>query len=157
LRHYNPSVSRGKTLDLPSFLWLWKIAAWSMGFSLSVYGCLALTGFGMARARHSHSPRLMWRRVHIALGLALVVLVPGLLAIGIVGTLGEYGSLGHSFHGLAGGIVVGITLLSVGAALLIQKGYAWARSAHVTLNGLLGLAFLSVLWTGWSVVQKYLP
>jgi Protein of unknown function (DUF4079) len=128
-----------------------------MGFSLSAYGCLVLTGIEMAHARHSHTPRPIWRSVHIVFGLALVTLVLGLLVIGIVGTLGEYGSLGHSFHGLAGGMVVGIMLLSVGAALQIQKGYAWARTAHITLNGLLGLAFLGVLWTGWSVVQKYLP
>ncbi|MEL6903697.1 MAG: DUF4079 domain-containing protein, partial [Cyanobacteria bacterium J06606_4] len=24
-------------MDLPSFLWLWRIAAWSMGLSLTAY------------------------------------------------------------------------------------------------------------------------
>lgn len=144
-------------MDLPSFLWLWKIAAWSMGVALSAYGCLALTGLGIAHARQAQSPYRAWRRIHIVLGLTLVTLVLGLLVIGIVGTLGHYGSLGHSFHGLAGGTVVGITLLSAGTALQIRAGQPWARSVHLALNGLLGVAFLGVLWTGWTVVQKYLP
>jgi hypothetical protein len=142
-------------LNLPSFLWLWKIAAWSMGVSLLTYLFLAFTGLGMAR--HAENSRAIWRRVHIALGLALVSLVLGLLAIGIVGTLGHYGNLGHSFHALAGGIVVLITVLSAGAALQISTGKAWAKPLHLGLNGCLGLAFLAVLWTGWTVVQKYLP
>jgi hypothetical protein len=144
-------------MNLPSFLWLWKIAAWSMGFSLFTYLCLALTGLGMARARHTDNPRARWRMVHMALGFALVTLVLGLVAIGIVGTLGHYGNLGHSFHALAGGIVVLITLLSAGAALQISRGNVWARPLHVGLNGILGLSFMAVLWTGWTVVQKYLP
>jgi Protein of unknown function (DUF4079) len=144
-------------MNLPSFLWLWQIAAWSMGFSLFTYLCLAFTGLGMARARYAKNPRTLWRSVHIALGFALVTLVLGLLAIGIVGTLGHYGNLGHSFHALAGVIVVFITVLSAGAALQISKGNAWARPLHVGLNSLLGLAFIAVLWTGWTVVQKYLP
>jgi hypothetical protein len=144
-------------VDLPSFLWLWKIAAWSMGASLLTYSCLAITGLGMVRARHAQASRGTWRTVHLVLGLGLVVLVLGLLAIGIVGTLGHYGSLGHSIHGPVGGLVVGITLLSAGIALQIQGGYAWARPLHIALNGLLGVAFLSVLGTGWVVVQKYLP
>jgi Protein of unknown function (DUF4079) len=144
-------------LNLPSFLWLWKIAAWSMGVSLLTYLFLALTGLGMIRAHDTKIPKALWRRVHIALGVALVALVLGLLAIGIVGTLGHYGNLGHSFHALAGGIVVLITVLSAGAALQISTGKAWARPLHLGLNGCLGLAFLAVLWTGWTVVQKYLP
>lgn len=144
-------------MNLPSFLWLWKIAAWSMGFSLFVYLCLIVTGLGMARARYADSPRARWRIVHMTLGFALVTLVLGLVTIGIVGTLGHYGNLGHSFHALAGVVVVFITVLSAGTALQIQKGNAWARPLHVSLNGLLGLAFMAVLWTGWTVVQKYLP
>jgi hypothetical protein len=144
-------------MDLPSFLWLWKIAAWSMGLSLLTYSSLVITGMGMARARHIDAFRGPWRTVHIALGILLVVLVLGLFGIGIVGTLGHYGSLGHSVHALVGCVVVAITLLSVGAALQIQGGHAWARSLHIGLNVLLGAAFLGVLGTGWVVVQKYLP
>ncbi len=111
----------------------------------------------MARARYTENPRALWRSFHVALGFALVTLVLGLLAIGIVGTLGHYGNLGHSSHALAGGIVVLTTVLSAGAALQISKGNAWARPLHIGLNGLLGLTFVAVLWTGWTVVQKYLP
>jgi len=32
----------GETVNLPSFLWLWRIAAWSMGLTLVGYGLLAL-------------------------------------------------------------------------------------------------------------------
>ena len=35
------------SMDLPSFLWLWRIAAWSMGLSLTVYTLLAITGGGL--------------------------------------------------------------------------------------------------------------
>jgi hypothetical protein len=111
----------------------------------------------MVRARHAEASRGTWRTVHLVLGLALVVLVLGLFAIGIVGTLGHYGSLGHSFHGPMGAVVVGMTLLTAGVALQIQKGKAWARPFHIALNVLLGAAFLGVLGTGWIVVQKYLP
>jgi Protein of unknown function (DUF4079) len=144
-------------MDLPSFLWLWKIAAWSMGLSLLTYSILAITGFGMFQARDRLDSRERWRTVHLALGLLLVVLVVGLLGIGIVGTLGQYGSLGHSMHGPIGGVVVGITLLTAGVALQIQGGHPWARPLHISLNVLLGVAFLGVLATGWIVVQKYLP
>jgi Protein of unknown function (DUF4079) len=144
-------------MNLPSFLWLWKIAAWSMGLSLLTYCCLVITGVGMARARSVEAFRGSWRSVHIALGILLVVLVVGLLGIGIVGTLGHYGNLGHSIHALMGVVVVGITLASAGVALQIQGGKAWARPVHVGLNVLLGAAFLGVLGTGWVVVQKYLP
>ena len=144
-------------MDLPSFLWLWKIAAWSMGLSLLTYSSLVITGLGMARARQTDVFRGSWRTVHIALGILLVVLVLGLFGIGIVGTLGHYGSLGHSAHALVGCVVVAITLMSAGAALQIQGGQAWARPLHIGLNVLLGAAFLGVLGTGWVVVQKYLP
>ena len=144
-------------MNLPSFLWLWKIAAWSMGLSLLTYSSLVITGIGMARARHREAFRGAWRTVHIALGILLVVLVLGLFGIGIVGTLGHYGNLGHSIHTLIGCVVVAITLLSAGIALQIQGGHPWARPLHIGLNVLLGGAFLGVLGTGWVVVQKYLP
>ena len=38
-------------MHLPSFLWLWKIAAWSMGLSLLAYLFLAITGIWMLRVR----------------------------------------------------------------------------------------------------------
>jgi Protein of unknown function (DUF4079) len=145
-------------MNLPSFLWLWKIAAWSMGLSLMAYSGLAITGFAIAYGRKLQQSRpAWWRTVHLVMGCTLVTLVLGLLAIGIVGTLGHYGNLGHSVHGVVGVFVVGLTLLSAGIALQIRKGKPWARTLHVRLNLILGVAFLSVLWTGWVVVQKYLP
>ncbi|MCG9891206.1 MAG: DUF4079 domain-containing protein [Thermosynechococcaceae cyanobacterium MS004] len=145
-------------MDLPSFLWLWRIAAWSMGLSLTAYSILALTGFAIAHYRKSQqiSPG-WWRTVHLGVGVVLVALVVGLFAIGIVGTLGEYGNLGHSIHGLVGALVVGLTLSTGAIALQIKTGKPWARSLHVRLNLLLGAGFLWVLWTGWIVVQQYLP
>ncbi|MFN6181193.1 MAG: DUF4079 domain-containing protein, partial [Dolichospermum sp.] len=38
-------------MHLPSFLWLWKIAAWSMGLSLMAYLFLAITGIWMLLAK----------------------------------------------------------------------------------------------------------
>ncbi|MBT9317649.1 DUF4079 domain-containing protein [Leptothoe spongobia] len=144
-------------MDLPSFLWLWRIAAWSMGLSLTVYTCLLVTG-GMVWYRRSHQmAQPNWLRIlHILLGSVLVALVLLLLSVGIVGTLGEHGSLGHSWHLGAGLLVVGLVLASVGAAAQIATR-PWARSLHVAINGMLFLAFAAVSYSGWTVVQQYLP
>jgi len=42
-------------MDLPSFIWLWRIAAWSMGLSLTTYCLLAASGGFLYYAR-SHNP-----------------------------------------------------------------------------------------------------
>lgn len=144
-------------MDLPSFLWLWRIAAWSMGFTMTTYVLLAITGVWMLRKRRQTEPRPFWLRpLHLMIGGILVTLVLLLLGIGIVGTLGEYGSLGHSVHLVAGLSVVGLVLLSAGSALQISR-YPKARSLHIATNLVLGGALISVLMTGWGVVQKYLP
>lgn len=144
-------------MDLPSFIWLWRIAAWSMGLSLTVYTCLLMTGGAVWYVRSQKKPQSNWLRIlHIVLGAILVALVLLLLSIGIVGTLGEHGSLGHSWHLGAGLLVVGLVLASVGAASQIATRPG-ARSLHVVINGLLFLAFAAVSYSGWTVVQQYLP
>jgi predicted membrane channel-forming protein YqfA (hemolysin III family) len=146
------------TLNLPSFLWLWRIAAWSMGLSLLAYLILAGTGAWMMVARRVKQPRPNWLRpFHYIVGGTLVVMVLLLLAIGLVGTLGYYGSLGHSAHLAAGLGVVGLTLLSAWSATQISPQRSWARSLHVSTNLVLLLGFTIVSLTGWTVVQKYLP
>jgi hypothetical protein len=87
----------------------------------------------------------------------MVGLVLLLLGIGLVGTLGYYGNLGHSAHLPAGLTVVGLVLLSAWSATQISPKQAWARSLHVSLNILLLVSFALVSLTGWDVVQKYLP
>jgi Protein of unknown function (DUF4079) len=145
-------------VNLPSFLWLWKIAAWSMGLALCTYALLGLSGGAIAYYRLSHQPRPPWfRPLHIALGIMLVSLVLLLLAIGIVGTLGHYGSLGHSVHLGIGLAVVGLVLLSALSTTQIKAGQAWARPLHVSINFLLLLGLAGVSLSGWDVVQKYLP
>lgn len=145
-------------LNLPSFLWLWKIAAWSMGLSLLAYLLLAITGIWMFRTRSTRSLRPDWlRSLHYGFGGSLVLLVLLLLAIGIVGTLGHFGSLGHSSHLPAGLIVVGLVLLSAGSATQINAKRPWVRSLHIGTNIVLFFALVWVSLTGWSVVQKYLP
>ncbi|MBT9310620.1 DUF4079 domain-containing protein [Leptothoe kymatousa] len=144
-------------MDLPSFIWLWRIAAWSMGLSLTLYMALLLTGGRVWYGRSHQQEQPAWLRItHLVLGGLLVALVLLLLSIGIVGTLGEHGSLGHSWHLWAGLTVVVLVLSSAIAASQIPN-YAWARSLHVTLNALLLMAFLSVTYSGWTVVQQYLP
>jgi hypothetical protein len=148
----------GYFVNLPSFLWLWKIAAWSMGFSLLAYLCLGITGFAVFSGRQSHRLRPGWlRSLHNVLGWSMVSLVLLLLAIGLVGTLGHFGSLGHSGHLIAGLSVVVLVLLSAGSAILISPERTWMRAVHVGTNIALFIGFIWVSFTGWQVVQKYLP
>ncbi len=129
-----------------------------MGLSLLVYVVLAATGIGMFGARQKWFSRPNWMRsLHYVAGGSMVGLVLLLLGIGLVGTLGHYGSLGHSPHLVAGLTVVALVLLSAGSATQIAARGSWARSLHVTTNVVLLVGFVWVLATGWSVVQKYLP
>ncbi|WP_013325128.1 DUF4079 domain-containing protein [Gloeothece verrucosa] len=145
-------------MNLPSFLWLWKIAAWSMGLSLTAYTILGISGFWMYNRRINKQPRPQWLRpLHYLIGGIMVFLVLLLLSIGIIGTLGHYGSLGHSPHLVAGLLVVVLVLISAISAAQISPKRPWARSLHVSTNVILLLGFLLVTGSGWSVVQKYLP
>lgn len=144
-------------MDLPSFIWLWRIAAWSMGLSLAVYSSLLVTGGVVWYTRSHQQPQPNWLRgLHIVLGAVLVTLVLLLLSIGIIGTLGEHGSLGHSWHLWAGLSVVGLVLLSaVMASQMAARPRA--RALHVAINAVLFFAFAAVGYSGWTVVQQYLP
>lgn len=145
-------------MNLPDFLWLWKAAAWSMGFSLVGYLLLAASGSLMFYFRRSQQVRPNWLRpFHYTIGGILVGLVLLLLTIGIVGTLGHYGSLNHSVHLPVGLAVVGLVLISAGSATLISPQNPWAKPLHIGTNILLFIGFVAVSLTGWSVVQKYLP
>jgi hypothetical protein len=145
-------------MDLPSFLWLWRIAAWSMGLSLLAYLLLAVTGIWMFRTRTLQQERPSWLRpLHYLIGWCMVSLVLLLLLIGIIGTLGHFGSLGQSSHLSAGLLVVVLVLLSSGSALQISARNPWARRIHIGTNLALLVGFIWVSLTGWSVVQKYLP
>jgi ABC-type tungstate transport system substrate-binding protein len=129
-----------------------------MGLSLLAYLLLTVTGIWMFQARQSRSLRPSWlRSLHYAIGGCMVGLVLLLLAIGIVGTLGHFGSLGHSQHLVSGLVVVGLVLLSALSATQISAKRPWARSLHIGTNVILFVGFLWVSLTGWSVVQKYLP
>jgi TRAP-type C4-dicarboxylate transport system permease small subunit len=145
-------------MNLPSFLWLWRIAAWSMGLSWLAFFILTVSGGWMWWLRRSRQPRPDWARpFHYGMGVILSVLVLILLAIGIVGTLGHYGSLGHSVHLYAGLGVVDLVFLSAWSAVQIRPDRPWARRLHLGINAVLLLGFIVVSWTGWEVVQKYLP
>ncbi len=144
-------------MNLPSFLWLWKIAAWSMGLSLLAYTLLALSGSRLWWLRtHNADPTIALRGGHLTLGLSFVLLILLLLSIGLIGTIGHYGNLGHSFHLWAGLSVVGLALGSAWSAFQIRQGRSWARSLHIILNSLLFLGLSVVGLSGWIVVQKYL-
>ena len=128
-----------------------------MGLSLLAYLLLAVTGIWILRARQMRSSRPSWlRSLHYIIGGGMVGLVLLLLAVGIVGTLGHFGTLGHSSHLFAGSAVVGLVLLSAASATQIGKRL-WARSLHIGTNIILFGGFLWVSLTGWIVVQKYLP
>lgn len=145
-------------MNLPDFIWLWKIAAWSMGLSIAAYLLLALSGIWIFYTRTSGWQRPGWlRSLHYTTGSVMVGLVLLLLTIGIVGTLGHYGTLGHSLHLPVGLAVVGLVLISAGSAILISPQYPWARPFHMATNIVLLIGFVLVSLTGWDVVQKYLP
>lgn len=145
-------------MNLPSFVWLWKIAAWSMGLSLLAYAMLAISGITLFSKRTSRQSQPTWLRMgHYITGWVMVGLVLLLLAIGLVGTLGHYGNLGHSGHLIAGWSVVALVLLSAGSATQINPQRDWARAVHVGTNIVLFVGFAWVSLTGWEVVQKYLP
>lgn len=129
-----------------------------MGLTITGYLLLALSGGGLAYTRIAKHDRSAWLRpLHIILGSGIVVLVLILLSIGIIGTLGEYGTLGHSVHLPLGLLVVAMVLTSAWSASRISFERPWARTLHVTLNGLLGVALMGAGLSGWQVVQKYLP
>ncbi|MEG3435687.1 DUF4079 domain-containing protein [Pannus brasiliensis CCIBt3594] len=145
-------------MDLPSFLWLWKIAAWSMGLSLFAYSLLAVSGVNLGYRRLAGQVRPVWNRpLHITIGVILVGLVLLLLAIGLIGTIGHYGNLGHSPHLFAGLSVVFLVLVAAVSGLNIHPDKPLVRFLHIGTNVLLLLGFLYVSLTGWTVVQKYLP
>lgn len=137
-----------------------------MGLSILAYVLLATSGGWMVWRRKFKPPEAdppnpislgMLRSLHYFLGWILVALVLLLLGIGIVGTLGHYGSLGHSPHLIAGLIVVALVLFSALSASQISAERPWAKRLHISINALLFLGLSWVSWTGWTVVQKYLP
>ncbi len=150
-------MGRNNSLDLPSFIWLWKIAAWAMGFTLVSYSLLLLSGGKILSSRLNLSRSWGWVKLfHLVTGVTLIFLVLLLLAIGLVGTVGHYGDLGHSSHLWAGLLVVLLVIVSGWSATNIFQGKVWARRLHLFVNALLMIGLIFVSWTGWSVVQKYL-
>ncbi len=145
--------------DLPSFLWLWRIAAWSMGWTVALYFGLATLGliWRSQRMTLGLKPKTWIRTAHYGLGVIFVVLILLLLSIGIIGTLGHYGTLGHSWHLPAGLLVVGLGLGSGWSATQIHPSRPWARPLHLRLNIALAIALALVSMSGWIIVQKYLP
>ena len=129
-----------------------------MGFSLLAYVLLAMTGVWMSQVRSKGQSHPDWlRSLHYTIGQILGLLVLLLLGIGLVGTVGHYGSLGHSTHLPAGLIVVALVTISFWSATQINPERSWARSLHISTNLILFLGFIWVSVTGWDVVQKYLP
>lgn len=128
-----------------------------MGLAIAAYFLLAIAGISLRvlRLKRMPYPRGL-REFHLAIGGILVCLVLLLLSIGIIGTLGYYGNLGHSPHLVAGILVVVLVLVSAGSALTIGK-WDKARSLHLLTNIILFFGFLFVSFSGWTIVQKYLP
>ncbi len=91
------------------------------------------------------------------IGGTMVFLVILLLAIGLLGTIGYYGNLGNSLHLPAGLTLVTLVLVSAGSATQINPRQSWARSLHIITNIILLFGLATGSWTGWGVVQKYLP
>ncbi len=128
-----------------------------MGFTLVSYSLLFLSGGKILSSRLNLSRSWNWVKLfHLVMGVSLIFLVLLLLGIGLVGTVGHYGDLGHSSHLWAGLAVVFLVIVSGWSATNIFIGNAWARKVHLIVNVLLMGGLIFVSWTGWSVVQKYL-
>lgn len=128
-----------------------------MGLSIVAYLCLAMTGIWINQARQQQRQSSRWlTSTHSFLGWVLVFLVLLLLGIGIVGTLGHFGSLYQSPHFIAGWLVVALVLISAWTATQIDPRRPWIRLLHIANNVVLFFAMAWVSWTGWLVVQKYL-
>ena len=144
-------------MDLPSFMWLWRIAAWSMGLSITAYFVLAISGIMIRKSRQEKKQRPKWLRpFHWITGSIMVSLVMILLSIGLVGTISEHGSLGHSIHLPAGILVVTLVGFSAWSSTQISASRPWARQLHVNINIGLFLAFCFVGLSGLKVVQQYI-
>ena len=129
-----------------------------MGFTLAAYFVLAFTGIWSFANRQQQQPRVsLLRPLHAITGGVMIGLVLLLLGIGIIGTLGQFGSLGHSWHLLAGLTVTSLVFLSAWSAMQINLMQPWARVLHISTNFVLFVGLLWVSLTGWDVVQKYLP
>ena len=129
-----------------------------MGFAIAAYFLLVISGIVIFVQRQGYDARTEWLRFfHFGTGIVLTVLVLLLLGIGIVGTLGHFGSLGHSWHLPAGLAVVSLVFLSAWSAVQITLRRPWARLLHVSTNLVLFVGLCWVSFTGWDVVQKYLP
>ncbi len=129
-----------------------------MGLSMSAYVILSISGIMLWKSRTDKKARPKWLRpFHWMMGSIMVTLVLILLSIGLIGTIGEYGSLGHSIHLPAGLIVVTLVCLSAWSSTQINSSNPWARKLHVRLNIGLFFAFCFVGLSGLSVVQQYLP
>jgi len=129
-----------------------------MGFAIAAYLVLAISGGWMFWLRKTRQPRPDWLRpFHFLMGSALSGLVLLLLGIGIMGTIGHFGSLGHSSHLYAGLGVVDLVFVSAWSAVQISPQRPWAKRLHLGVNALLLIGFIWVTLTGWDVVQKYLP
>jgi len=144
-------------MNLPSFLWLWKIAAWSMGFAIFFYVILAVSGASFILLRNRQINRPKWLRpLHQIIGFTMVFLILSLLSIGLIGTIGYYGNLWHSIHLPAGIVIVILSLSSAWSSTKINPHNPWAKKLHITLNIGLFFAFILVGLSGWTIVQKYL-
>lgn len=145
-----------------------------MGFTIAAYILLALSGLWLGwRARvveqatnlgstdlgDTAEPEVGHglRVVHLILGAAIIFLVLFLLAIGLVGTLGHFGSLVQSPHFAVGLTVVGLTIAAAVTGLRISPDRRYSRAIHRTIDVALCVALVIVTYTGWDVVQKYLP
>jgi hypothetical protein len=140
-----------------------------MGFTIAAYILLALSGLWLGWRTRAvvHSTDLSetadsevgqgLRVVHLILGAAIIFLVLFLLAIGLVGTLGHFGSLIQSPHFVVGFVVVGLTIAAAITGLRISPERRYSRAIHRTIDVALCVALVIVTYTGWEVVQKYLP
>lgn len=122
-----------------------------MGLTIAAYLFDLITGMGLLVPQRPN-----WvKSLHVSIGVGMVVLILVLLGIGLVGTIGHYGSLGHSSHLWAGMTVVELSFLSAWSGVQIPDR-AWARPVHWGVNVVLCVALVWVSITGWEVVQKYL-
>ena len=129
-------------MDLPSFTWLWRIAAWSMGISITLYFSLAIVGifYRMQRLRRKLYYWRWLRYLHYGLGVLFVFFV----YCGDFGSLWQFGSLLALARRFGG---------SDSHFSICMDSKSYSPPTSLGQNLAFGIEYCFVCWLGFSIFK----